>query len=44
MRGTVDGIDYVTAVWEHNRWFLCHSDFGGTSTNIVLGTTRHVVW
>jgi hypothetical protein len=44
MRGAVDGIDYVTAVWEHNRWFLCHSDFGGTSTNIVLGTTRHIVW
>jgi hypothetical protein len=44
MRGTVDGIDYVTAVWEQNRWFLCHSDFAGTSTNPILGTTRHVVW
>jgi hypothetical protein len=39
-----DGIDYVTAVLEDKRWFLCHSDFRGTVTNTATGLTRHVIW
>ena len=41
---TTDGIDYVTAVLENNRWRLCHSDFTGTSTNPLTGFTRLVEW
>jgi IPT/TIG domain len=41
---TTDGIDYVTAVLESNRWRLCHSDFIGTSTNPLTGFTRLVEW
>jgi hypothetical protein len=43
-REIADGTDYVTAVLEGNRWFLCHSDFRGTVTNPTTGLTRHVIW
>lgn len=43
-RETTDGIDYVTAVLENGRWYLCHSDFSGTATNVLTGTTRYVIW
>jgi hypothetical protein len=38
------GTDYVTAVLESNRWRLCHSDFEGTSTNLLTGVTTLVQW
>jgi hypothetical protein len=41
---TTNGIDYVTAVLENNRWRLCHSDFEGTATNPLTGLSRHVEW
>jgi hypothetical protein len=43
-RETTDGIDYVTAVLENNRWRLCHSDFEGTAVNTGTGLTRFVQW
>lgn len=43
-RSTADGIDYVTAVLENNRWQLCHSDFQGFETNLTTGITRFVEW
>jgi hypothetical protein len=43
-RETTDGIDYVTAVLESNRWRLCHSDFDGVSRNLRTGLTRFVQW
>jgi hypothetical protein len=43
-RGLSNGIDYVTAVLENNRWLLCHSDFEGTETNLTTGLTRYVQW
>jgi hypothetical protein len=43
-REITDGTDYVTAVLENSRWYLCHSDFSGTVTNPMTGATRHVVW
>ena len=39
-----DGIDYVSAVLENDRWLLCHSDFIGTVTNTLTGETRSLVW
>lgn len=41
---TTNGIDYVTAVLENNRWRLCHSDFDGVATNPLTGVSRHVSW
>lgn len=41
---TTNGIDYVTAVLESNKWHLCHSDFDGTATNPLTGISRHVEW
>jgi len=41
-REITDGIDYVTAVLEQNRWRLCHSDFDGTVRVPALGTVEHV--
>lgn len=43
-RGVADGIDYVTAVLEGNRWSLCHSDFRGTVTDLTTGLTRQLIW
>ena len=43
-REIADGTDYVTAVLEDKRWFLCHSDFRGTVTNPTTGLTRQVIW
>ena len=43
-REITDGTDYVTAVLENSRWYLCHSDFSGTATNPATGATRHVIW
>lgn len=43
-REITDGTDYVTAVLENSRWYLCHSDFSGTVTNATTGATRHVIW
>ena len=37
-----DGIDYVSAVLENNRWRLCHSNFEGDVTS--RGVTRAVSW
>ena len=39
-----DGVDYVTAVLESNRWRLCASDFSGVSTNPKTGARRLVEW
>jgi hypothetical protein len=39
-----DGIDYVSAVLENDRWLLCHSDFIGTATNPLTGEIRSVSW
>jgi hypothetical protein len=39
-----DGVDYVTAVLENNRWRLCASDFSGVSTNPKTGARRLVEW
>jgi len=39
-----DGIDYVSAVLESDRWLLCHSDFIGTVTNPLTGEVRAVTW
>jgi hypothetical protein len=39
-----DGVDYVTAVLENNRWRLCASDFSGVSTNPKTGVKRLVEW
>jgi len=39
-----DGIDYVSAVLENDRWLLCHSDFIGTVTNPLTGAVRMLSW
>lgn len=41
---TADGIDYVSAVLENDRWLLCHSDFIGTVTNPLTGEVRMLTW
>ena len=41
---TTDGIDYVSAVLENDRWLLCHSDFIGTVTNTLTGEMRSMTW
>ena len=41
---TTDGIDYVSAVLENDRWLLCHSDFVGTVTNTLTGEVRSITW
>jgi len=41
---TADGIDYVSAVLENDRWLLCHSDFIGTVTNPLTGVIRMLTW
>jgi hypothetical protein len=43
-REIADGIDYVSAVLENDRWLLCHSDFIGTVTNPVTLQKRSVIW
>ena len=43
-RFVVNGIDYVSAVFESNRWRLCHSSFEGTESFPALGLTRAVSW
>lgn len=43
-REIADGTDYVTAVFENSRWYLCHSDFTGTVSNPKTGATRQVIW
>lgn len=43
-REITDGVDYVTAVLEQNRWYLCHSDFDGTVRIPSLGIVKHVTW
>jgi len=35
-----DGVDYVTAVLENDRWMLCSSDWNGTSVDTLTGFTR----
>ena len=42
-REITDGIDWVTAVVENNRWRLCHSNFTGQSV-ARSGLKRFVVW
>jgi len=39
-----DGVDYVSAVLENDRWLLCHSDFIGTVTNPLTGAIRALTW
>ena len=43
LRFVTNGIDYVSAVFEQNRWRLCHSTFVGTETYPALGITREIV-
>lgn len=43
-RFVTDGIDYVSAVFEDDRWKLCHSSFVGTESFPSLGITREVSW
>ncbi|MBS1819227.1 MAG: IPT/TIG domain-containing protein [Acidobacteria bacterium] len=43
-RETADGIDYVSAVFENDRWLLCHSDFIGSVTNPLTGAVRALTW
>jgi hypothetical protein len=43
-REITDGIDYVSAVLENDRWLLCHSDFIGTVTNPLTGEVKSVSW
>lgn len=43
-REITDGVDYVSAVLENDRWLLCHSDFIGTVVNTVTGEMLNVVW
>lgn len=43
-REVTDGIDYVSAVLENDRWLLCHSDFIGTSTNLLTGEIKAMRW
>jgi IPT/TIG domain len=37
-----DGVDYVTAVLENDRWLLCSSDFNGPSVQTGTGIRRMV--
>jgi len=37
-----DGIDYVTAVLENDRWLLCSSDWQGTVVDSLTGIRRTV--
>jgi hypothetical protein len=37
-----DGVDYVTAVLEKDRWLLCSSDFDGTTMDTLTGVRRAV--
>jgi hypothetical protein len=41
-REAADGVDYVTAVLENDRWRLCSSDFDGITTNMLTGIRRAV--
>jgi hypothetical protein len=43
-REITDGIDYVSAILENDRWLLCHSDFIGTVTNALTGEIRAITW
>lgn len=36
----VTGIDHATATYAADRWWLCDSDFEGTSTNLATGIVR----
>ena len=39
-----DGVDYVTATLENDRWMLCSSDFRGISIQSLTGLRRAVSW
>jgi hypothetical protein len=39
---TADGVDYVIAVLENDRWRLCSSDFDGTTVDTLTGLRRAV--
>ncbi|HEY7170257.1 MAG TPA: IPT/TIG domain-containing protein [Vicinamibacterales bacterium] len=41
-RESADGVDYVTAVLEKDRWLLCSSDFDGTTRDSLTGLRRRV--
>jgi hypothetical protein len=43
-REITDGVDYVTAVVQNDRWLLCSSDFNGTSVQPLTGLRRAVSW
>ncbi len=43
-REITNGVDYVSAVLENNRWMLCHSGFVGTTNYPSLGITLPVSW
>ena len=43
-REITDGVDYVSAVLENDKWLLCHSDFIGTSTNLLTGEVKALRW
>ena len=39
---SADGVDYVTAVLEKDRWLLCSSDFDGSTIDTLTGLRRGV--
>jgi hypothetical protein len=39
-REVTDGVDYVTARLENDRWMLCSSDWNGTSVDTLTGLTH----
>lgn len=43
-REITDGVDYVSAVLENDKWLLCHSDFIGTSRKALTGELTAVSW
>jgi hypothetical protein len=43
-REVTDGVDYVTAALENDRWRLCSSDFQGISVQTLTGIRRAVSW
>jgi hypothetical protein len=43
-RGVADGTGHLTAAYENNRWYLCHSNYTALETFRALGITRPVTW
>ena len=43
-RDITDGVDYVSAVLENDRWLLFHSDFIGVTRKGLTGELKAVSW